>query len=126
MKLAGHLQHETAMCTACKSGQNQILWQSCRAMHGVLQALVRVAGRALLHNLLQLGPLILPLGEQLRYLASMMACRMSKAEGPLYRPSFDRAADHFCIHTGEPAHSDQPSSSETAAFTGAQDIQAGS
>ena len=43
---------------------------------------MRVAGRALLHNLLQLGPLILPLAEQLRYLASMVACRLSKAEAP--------------------------------------------
>ena len=71
---------------------------------------MRVAGRALLHNLLQLGPLILPLGERLRYLASMMACRMSKAEEPMYRPSFDRAADHFCIHTGELAHRNHSSS----------------
>lgn len=69
---------------------------------------MRVAGRALLHNLLQLGPLILPLAEQLRYLASMVACRLSKAEAPMYRPSFDRAADHFCVHTGEPAPSNDP------------------
>ena len=86
---------------------------------------MRVAGRALLHNLLQLGPLILPLGEQLRYLASMMACRMSKADSPMYRPSFDRAADHFCIHTGELAHSSHPPSLVTAAFTDASDTQAG-
>ena len=86
----------------------------------VMQALVRVAGRALLHNLLQLGPLILPLGEQLRYFASLVACRVSKAERPMYRPSFDRAADHFCIHTGEPAHGSNPLCSMTGAFTNAE------
>ena len=94
-------------------------------MRHVLQALVRVAGRALLLNLLQLGPLILPLGEQLRYLASMLACRFSKAEEPMYRPSFDRAAEHFCIHTGEPPHSDRPSSLETAPFIVATGTHAG-
>ena len=85
---------------------------------------MRVASRALLHNLLQLGPLILPLGEQLRYLASMAACRLSKAERPMYRPSFDRAADHFCIHTGEPAHINYPPFLVTVPFTDSEDTHA--
>ena len=110
MKLMGHLQEGIAIRTACTAGHDQVLWQISSALPRILQALVRVAGRALLHNLLQLGPLILPLGEQLRYLVSVLACRLSKAERPLYRPSFDRAADHFCVHTGEPAHSNHSSS----------------
>ena len=64
------------------------------------QALVRVAVRALLHNLQQLGPLVLPVRERWRYAMSWLARTLIDGDMELYKPSFDRAFDHFCIHTG--------------------------
>lgn len=62
---------------------------------------MRVAGRALIHNLGQLGPLVLPLGEQLRFLINMLARQVLNMDLEPYTPSFDGAFDHFCIHTGK-------------------------
>ena len=61
---------------------------------------MRVAGRALMHNLHQLGPLVLPLRERWRYAMSWLARALVDKDSALYKPSFDRAFDHFCIHTG--------------------------
>ena len=61
---------------------------------------MRVAGRALMHNLHQLGPLVLPVWERWRYAMSWLARALIDKDRELYKPSFDRAFDHFCIHTG--------------------------
>ena len=61
---------------------------------------MRVAGRALTHNLLQLGPLVLPMRERWRYAMSWLARALIDRDREPYKPSFDRAFDHFCIHTG--------------------------
>ena len=65
-----------------------------------MQALMRVAGRAVMHNLLQLGPLVLPWAEQFRYLWSLVAQRVISRDLETYKPSFNGAFEHFCIHTG--------------------------
>ena len=61
---------------------------------------MRVAGRALMHNLQQLGPLVLPLRERWRYALSWLARALIAKDRELYKPSFDHAFNHFCIHTG--------------------------
>ncbi len=61
---------------------------------------MRVAGRAVVHNLVQLGPLVLPVREQLRYAVSWIARGLINKDWELYKPSFNTAFDHFCIHTG--------------------------
>ncbi len=65
-----------------------------------MQALMRVAGRAVTHNLLQLGPLVLPWAEQLRYLWSLIAQKVISRDLKAHKPSFSSAFEHFCIHTG--------------------------
>lgn len=74
--------------------------------------LVAVGERALRQNMMALGPLVLPLSEKLKFVASVALRRVgqrSKALAALlsaawleraYVPDFKRAFDHFCIHTG--------------------------
>ena len=56
--------------------------------------LMSVAARALRRNISELGPLVLPVSEQLRYAAT----RVFKLRP--YVPEFGRAFGHFCIHAG--------------------------
>ena len=53
-----------------------------------------------MHNLLQLGPQVLPMREQWRYGMSWLGRTLINKDFELYQPSFDGAFDHFCIHTG--------------------------
>ncbi|GJM91703.1 hypothetical protein PR202_ga08107 [Eleusine coracana subsp. coracana] len=66
--------------------------------------LMSVAGDALKTNITTLGPLVLPLGEQLKFLRSLMMRRVVfRANNGLVRPyipDFRRAFDHFCVHAG--------------------------
>jgi 3-ketoacyl-CoA synthase len=78
------------------------------------QELVSVAERALRQNMQDLGPLVLPLGEKLKFAVSYVARRLANSGGGLagvlpaglverqYIPDFKKAFDFFCIHTGEP------------------------
>lgn len=64
--------------------------------------LVKVAGKALERNLTRMGPLVLPLAEQLKFagtLASRMILPKSMRPAP-YVPDFKKAFDHFCLHAG--------------------------
>ncbi|XP_052191017.1 probable 3-ketoacyl-CoA synthase 21 [Diospyros lotus] len=65
----------------------------------ISKSIVNVAGEALKTNLASLGPLVLPLTEQLQYGSSLI---WQKAVGRkrIYTPDFRRAFDHFCIHAG--------------------------
>jgi hypothetical protein len=77
------------------------------------QELVSVAERALRQNMQDLGPLVLPLGEKLKFAVSYVARRLAKSGGGLagvlpaglverqYVPDFKKAFGFFCIHTGE-------------------------
>jgi 3-ketoacyl-CoA synthase len=56
-----------------------------------------VAGDALKTNITTLGPMVLPLTEQLKFLYySLMVRRRAKG----YVPDFRRAFEHFCVHAG--------------------------
>ena len=58
------------------------------------------AGRALKENVTTLGPLVLPLSEQLLFFFNLVARKVFKMKMKAYIPDFKLAFDHFCIHTG--------------------------
>jgi 3-ketoacyl-CoA synthase len=62
--------------------------------------LMSVAGEALRTNITTLGPLVLPLSEQLRFLATVVLKRVFRANVKPYLPDFKLALAHFCIHAG--------------------------
>ncbi|CAN6288484.1 unnamed protein product [Urochloa humidicola] len=66
--------------------------------------LMAVAGDALKTNITTLGPLVLPLSEQLKFLWSLVHRRVLRARGGVvgrpYIPDFRRAFEHFCVHAG--------------------------
>ena len=65
--------------------------------------LVKVAGKALEKNLTRMGPLVLPITEQLRFAHNFVQRKiLGKRHIKAYVPDFTRAFDHFCLHAGEP------------------------
>lgn len=63
--------------------------------------LVEVAGDALKTNITTLGPLVLPLSEQLLFLATLFCKKvLNMKEMKPYIPDFKLAFEHFCIHAG--------------------------
>ncbi|XP_074579348.1 3-ketoacyl-CoA synthase 6-like [Curcuma longa] len=68
--------------------------------------LMAIAGEALRANIMTVGPLVLPVTEQLRFLASLVGRRLITAGAVArpgwkpYVPDFMRAFEHFCIHAG--------------------------
>ena len=58
------------------------------------------AGRALRANITTLGPLVLPISEQLLFLANLIARKFLGMKLKAYIPDFKLAFDHVCIHTG--------------------------
>jgi 3-ketoacyl-CoA synthase len=62
--------------------------------------LMVVAGEALKTNITTLGPLVLPMSEQLRFLATVVLKKVFRAEVKAYLPDFKLALEHFCIHAG--------------------------
>lgn len=67
--------------------------------------IVKVAGKTMEKNFVKLGPLILPISEQVKVLFSIIKKHMYKAMGSkervqMYVPDFKKAVDHFCIHAG--------------------------
>lgn len=73
-----------------------------RSAQGVklTRQLMGEAGRALKQNITTLGPLVLPLSEQLLFFVNLVARKLAKAPWRPYIPDFKLAFDHFCIHTG--------------------------
>ncbi|KAI4338087.1 hypothetical protein L6164_016439 [Bauhinia variegata] len=69
--------------------------------------LMRVAGEALKANIQVLGKSVLPLSEQLKFLASLIAKKFLKKKMKPYTPNFKLAFEHFCIHTGGKAVQDE-------------------
>uniref|UniRef100_A0A0E0GYL3 FAE domain-containing protein n=1 Tax=Oryza nivara TaxID=4536 RepID=A0A0E0GYL3_ORYNI len=59
-----------------------------------------IASEAHRTNITTLGPLVLPLSEQLRFLATVVLRRVFRAGVKAYLPDFTAALDHFCIHAG--------------------------
>jgi len=62
--------------------------------------LMEIAGHALKANITTLGPLVLPLSEQIIFLASLFCRKVLRMNLKPYIPDFKLAAQHFCIHAG--------------------------
>ncbi|RYR02766.1 hypothetical protein Ahy_B06g081586 isoform F [Arachis hypogaea] len=64
--------------------------------------LMEVAGDALKTNITTLGPLVLPLSEQLMFFVSLVRRKVMKGRNRVkpYIPDFKLAFEHFCIHAG--------------------------
>ncbi|XP_042417020.1 3-ketoacyl-CoA synthase 4-like [Zingiber officinale] len=62
--------------------------------------LMAIAGEALKVNITTLGPLVLPVSEQLLFFATLLAKKLFAAKAKPYIPDFKLAFDHFCIHAG--------------------------
>ena len=73
--------------------------------------LMAIAGNALKANITTLGPLVLPLSEQILFFASLILRKLAAsgygygygdggAKMKPYIPDFKRAFEHFCIHAG--------------------------
>ncbi|XP_078441839.1 3-ketoacyl-CoA synthase 1 [Wolffia australiana] len=63
--------------------------------------LMAVAGEALTTNITTLGPLVLPLAEQAKFLGTLVARKVFKMRRVRpYVPDFKKAFEHFCIHAG--------------------------
>lgn len=71
---------------------------------GVLlsRSLLDTAGNALKRNVTELGPLCLPLSEQITYGWSIIQRKLwkSRTKKEVYVPNFKTAFQHFCIHAG--------------------------
>ncbi|XP_057504935.1 3-ketoacyl-CoA synthase 11-like [Actinidia eriantha] len=62
--------------------------------------LMAVAGDALKTNITTLGPLVLPMSEQLLFFATLVSKKLLRMKIKPYIPNFKLAFDHFCIHAG--------------------------
>jgi len=74
--------------------------------------LIAVAGRTVMRNLSRLGPLVLPMSEQVKFAANAVlraavkvappsvAASVPEAWKKAYNPNFSKAFDAVCIHTG--------------------------
>ncbi|GAB4843297.1 3-ketoacyl-CoA synthase 11 [Ancistrocladus abbreviatus] len=62
--------------------------------------LMAVAGEALKTNITTLGPLVLPLSEQLLFFVTLIARKVLNMKIKPYIPDFKMAFEHFCIHAG--------------------------
>ncbi|KAJ7966139.1 3-ketoacyl-CoA synthase [Quillaja saponaria] len=62
--------------------------------------LMAVAGDALKTNITTLGPLVLPMSEQLLFFATLVGRNFLKMKVKPYIPDFKLAFEHFCIHAG--------------------------
>ncbi|XP_051127891.1 3-ketoacyl-CoA synthase 11-like [Andrographis paniculata] len=62
--------------------------------------LMNVAGEALQAHITTLGPLVLPMSEQLLFLATLLARKVFKMKIKPHVPDFKLAFENFCIHTG--------------------------
>ncbi|XP_008796426.1 3-ketoacyl-CoA synthase 11-like [Phoenix dactylifera] len=62
--------------------------------------LMGVAGDALKTNITTLGPLVLPMSEQLLFFATLVGRKLFKMKIKPYIPDFKLAFEHFCIHAG--------------------------
>ena len=62
--------------------------------------LMAIAGETLKTNITTLGPLVLPLSEQLLFFSTLVARKVFNMKVKPYIPDFKLAFDHFCIHAG--------------------------
>ncbi|XP_002963631.2 3-ketoacyl-CoA synthase 4 isoform X2 [Selaginella moellendorffii] len=62
--------------------------------------LMAIAGQALKTNITTMGPLVLPLSEQIIFFSFLVARKVFKRAVKPYIPDFRLAFHHFCIHAG--------------------------
>ncbi|RDX62558.1 3-ketoacyl-CoA synthase 4, partial [Mucuna pruriens] len=62
--------------------------------------LMAIAGGALKTNITTLGPLVLPVSEQVLFFLNLVMKKLFNAKMKPYIPDFKLAFDHFCIHAG--------------------------
>ncbi|XP_021738622.1 3-ketoacyl-CoA synthase 4-like [Chenopodium quinoa] len=62
--------------------------------------LMAIAGDALKTNITTLGPLVLPISEQLLFFFTLVARKFFNVKIKPYIPDFKLAFEHFCIHAG--------------------------
>ncbi|KAK7251232.1 hypothetical protein RIF29_34251 [Crotalaria pallida] len=62
--------------------------------------LMAVAGDALKTNIRTLGPLVLPMSEQLLFFGTLVGKKLFKMKVKPFIPDFTLAFNHFCIHAG--------------------------
>uniref|UniRef100_A0ACD5UXN1 Uncharacterized protein n=1 Tax=Avena sativa TaxID=4498 RepID=A0ACD5UXN1_AVESA len=62
--------------------------------------LMIIAGRSLEANITGIGPLVLPVSQQLLFAFCLVARKVSRTRLKPYIPSFSMAFEHFCIHAG--------------------------
>ena len=62
--------------------------------------LMAVAGEALKTNITTLGPLVIPMPEQLLFTATLVGRKIFKMKIKPYIPNFKLAFEHICIRTG--------------------------
>ncbi|KAI3949346.1 hypothetical protein MKW98_023283 [Papaver atlanticum] len=62
--------------------------------------IMATAGSALKINITTLGPLVLPVSEQLLFLATLVIKKLFNPKVKPYIPDFKLAFEHFCIHAG--------------------------
>lgn len=62
--------------------------------------LMAIAGVALKNNVTTLGPMVLPVSEQLLFFLNLIQRKVFKQKVKAYIPDFKTAFNHICIHTG--------------------------
>ncbi|PWA55074.1 3-Oxoacyl-[acyl-carrier-protein (ACP)] synthase III C-terminal [Artemisia annua] len=62
--------------------------------------LMAVAGEALKTNITTLGPIVLPMSEQILFFITLVARKVFQMKIKPYIPDFKLAFEHFCIHAG--------------------------
>ncbi|XP_008775195.3 3-ketoacyl-CoA synthase 6-like [Phoenix dactylifera] len=62
--------------------------------------LMAIAGEALKSNITTIGPLVLPVSEQLLFFFTLVGRKLINSKWKPYIPDFKLAFEHFCIHAG--------------------------
>ncbi|KAG8096977.1 hypothetical protein GUJ93_ZPchr0013g34032 [Zizania palustris] len=62
--------------------------------------LMAIAGEALKSNITTIGPLVLPMSEQLLFFFRLVGRKLINNKWKPYIPDFKLAFEHFCIHAG--------------------------
>ncbi|KAL8229945.1 hypothetical protein R6Q57_014845 [Mikania cordata] len=62
--------------------------------------LMAIASNSLKSNISTIGPLVLPITEQLLFVYNFLGKKLFKLDLKPYIPDFKKAFDHFCIHAG--------------------------
>lgn len=62
--------------------------------------LMVIAANSLKSNISTIGPLVLPVSEQLLFLFNLLGRKFLKLDLKPYIPDFKKAFEHFCIHAG--------------------------